>query len=79
MRKKKTKDSGGFQENLVFCTECGKELDNICFDDKQMNDKDYLEKHHEKCRKTGKFKGDICSRMFIANDSGIEEIFLDED
>ena len=79
MKKKKSKSSGELKEDLLFCTECGKELDNICFDEKQMNDKDYLQKNHDNCRKTGKFKGEMCSRMFIANDSGIEEILLDED
>jgi len=77
MKKKITKKSEPLTDDVEFCTECGEELNELCFED-QVNDKEFLKKNHENCIKTGKFKGDVCSRMFIANDSGIEEILLDE-
>ncbi|MGD8780739.1 MAG: hypothetical protein PVH88_17465 [Ignavibacteria bacterium] len=52
--------------DLEFCTECGKSLDD--FDIVGIdNSFEALLKQFEQCRKNGRFKGDICSKLFIAN------------
>jgi len=76
MEKKKLHKMRPITEDVVFCTECGKELNDLCFKE-QVEDSEFLKRNFENCKKTGKFKGDICSRMFIADDSGIEDILLD--
>lgn len=49
-----------------FCTECGSALDDywMC-----RESKEYAEvlKHHFECQRNGKFKGAMCSRLFIAD------------
>jgi hypothetical protein len=53
------------QEKEQFCTECGEKLENFCFSD-EVTDIDALRIRHENCKKKNKFKGDSCSRLFIA-------------
>jgi hypothetical protein len=57
IKKDKTLDS------VRFCTECGKELENFSVSDNSSPEA-ALKQHHN-CRKTGKFDGDMCSRVFI--------------
>ncbi|MEI7811597.1 MAG: hypothetical protein WCJ01_04125 [Ignavibacteria bacterium] len=49
-----------------FCTECGEELDEYSLDNKSVDSK-LAKLRHENCKKTGKFKGDLCSRVFISD------------
>lgn len=49
---------------IKFCTECGEILENFSVSEMAKNPKAVIENFH-KCKKTGKFKGDICSKMFI--------------
>jgi hypothetical protein len=49
----------------VFCTECDKELDLFWLTDMASNRK-AVKDNHNNCKKTGKFKGQYCSRMFIS-------------
>lgn len=55
------------QNNGVFCTECGNELEDFAFSGKSKNRDSVLENHHN-CVRTGKFSGDICSKVFISDD-----------
>ncbi|MBA4312124.1 MAG: hypothetical protein C0417_05800 [Chlorobiaceae bacterium] len=48
-----------------YCTECGETLDDYCFS-KDVNNIEAIKQHHEQCKKTKKFNGDVCSRLFIA-------------
>ncbi|MCX6150406.1 MAG: hypothetical protein NTX22_07800 [Ignavibacteriales bacterium] len=48
---------------IKFCTECGEELDDFSVSDNSSSEA-ALKQHHN-CRKTGKFNGDMCSRVFI--------------
>ena len=50
----------------MFCTECESDLDNFCF---APNDYVDILKHHFECQRSGKFKGAICSKLFIADTS----------
>jgi hypothetical protein len=78
MHKNKTKKQNPLNEDVQFCTECGSELDEFCFKDQAAN-KEFLKRNHENCIKIGKFKGDVCSRLYIASDNDIDEIFLYEE
>jgi len=56
---------------LEFCTECDHDLDDFAFDEKSKSKKK-VQDNFANCRKTGKFKGEFCSKVFISED----EIFL---
>ena len=58
-----TKDST--QDNTKCCIECGSKLDDFCLSEDADN-LDAIRKHHEECKKIDRFKGDKCSRIFIA-------------
>lgn len=51
-----------------FCTECGSDLDDFWLYHKSEDYADILKNHFE-CQRSGKFKGAMCSKLFIA-DSG---------
>jgi hypothetical protein len=55
-----------------FCTECGRDLENFCFAPTANDYADIL-KHHFECQRTGKFKGSMCSKLFIA-DAGVSAL-----
>ena len=59
---------------IRFCTECGEQLDEFAFDERVENIKGILQTHHL-CKKTGKFKGECCSKLFIASEN--DELFED--
>ena len=50
----------------LLCTECDRELDLFWLTD-MASDKSEVKKHHEICKKTEKFKGEFCSKKFIAD------------
>lgn len=50
-------------KNVMFCAECGEELD---FFGIEGVDVKKIKERHKKCRETGKFKGDKCAMLFIA-------------
>jgi hypothetical protein len=53
--------------NIIrFCTACGEELEDFCFSDESLDPK-AVKKHHEKCKKIGKYDGEMCSRLFIVD------------
>ena len=66
----------------VYCTQCGATLDGFALSGKVL-DMAAIKKNFERCRKTGKFTGEFCSKLFIASpvdlDSLLEELrFTDE-
>lgn len=62
-KKKNTINTDGFVKNIRFCVECGKELDNYSLLDGETNEN--ARERFNECCKSGKFKGDFCSRIFI--------------
>jgi hypothetical protein len=60
---------------LKFCTECNEDLNNFDIDP-VIKGKDEVLANHENCKKTGKFKGDKCSKLFIEE---ADEAILPED
>jgi hypothetical protein len=61
------------EQKVIFCTECGDKLDNFCFTD-SASDVDAVKKHMEGCKREGRYKGDMCSRMFIADDKNFDQL-----
>jgi hypothetical protein len=50
---------------VEFCTECNATLENYCFSS-NVNDIESICKTLRQCKKQGKFSGDFCSKLFIA-------------
>jgi hypothetical protein len=48
----------------AFCTECGSDLDEFWLSPGAANYEDIL-KHHLECQREGRFKGSMCSKLFI--------------
>ena len=65
-------------QKVIFCTECGKDLENYCF---SMGTKDInaIKKNLAQCKKSGKFVGEFCSKLFIAGDDDLEDLFLNDE
>ncbi|MBN1299585.1 MAG: hypothetical protein JW995_00050 [Melioribacteraceae bacterium] len=65
------------KKDIIFCTECGQELEVFGIADNSVNI-EAVKKNFENCRKTGKFKGEICSKLFIISETE-DEFMIDED
>ena len=66
------------KQKVIFCTECGTELDNYCFT-RGSNDIEAIKMNLAQCKKIGKFAGEFCSKLFIAGDENLDYMFdLDE-
>jgi len=65
MKSTKTNSRRENEDKPLFCTECGEKLEDFCFSDEAENLK-ILRKHHEHCKKTNKFNGEQCAKLFIA-------------
>lgn len=79
MKKKNfiVKKENALRNNVIFCAECGEELTFFGIDG-SIIDLEKLKERHKNCKRTGKFKGDKCAMLFIAESN--EELFLgDED
>jgi len=77
-KKRDSADKMQKETTSLFCTECNEELDDFCFDNKSKNKK-AVRKRHSKCVKSGKFNGEFCAKIFISDDSLLDEIWLKED
>lgn len=53
------------QQQMLFCTECGASLDDFCFSG-TAKDIEAVKANQERCKRTGKFHGEMCSKFFIA-------------
>ncbi len=54
------------RNNVQFCSECGEDLNTFGLPGEELDLKK-IQEHHKLCKEKGKFKGDICSKMFIAD------------
>ncbi len=79
-QKKNIDDEEAFSnnENPLFCTECDKELDAFWMSNKSKNP-DAVRINHKNCRKTGKFKGEFCSKLFIIDKDTLEGIWKEDE
>lgn len=64
-------------QKVIFCTECGTELDNYCFTN-GSKDIYAIRMNLAQCKKSGRFAGEFCSKLFIADDENLEQVFGDE-
>lgn len=53
-------------KGINFCAECGEELDMYGIDGGEI-DLEKVNARHKLCKETGKFKGDLCAMLFIAD------------
>ena len=58
-------------DNPMFCTQCDSALDTFWMSD-MANNTDAVISNHENCKKIGKFKGEMCSRLYIVSNDDIE-------
>jgi phosphoserine phosphatase len=63
-------------KQTIFCSECGEDLELFGVVDKNIDLKKVKERYHN-CKEKGKFKGDKCAMLFIAEpneDSDVDEV-----
>jgi hypothetical protein len=56
------------KSNVAFCAECGEELDMFGVSSSKI-DLEKIKERHKQCKEKGKFKGDKCSMLFIADET----------
>jgi hypothetical protein len=52
------------RQRKTFCTECGTDLDEFWLSSGPSSYEDVL-KHHLECQRAGRFKGTMCSKLYI--------------
>ena len=53
---------------IAFCAECGEELDMFGVSGSKIN-LEKIKERHKHCKEKGKFKGDKCAMLFIADET----------
>jgi hypothetical protein len=66
MKRKKYlhKKDHSLKKSVVFCSECGDDLEMFGISEVDV---DKVKERHKHCREIGKFKGDTCAMLFIAD------------
>jgi hypothetical protein len=54
------------KKEIRFCSECGEDLDSFGIDGAEI-DLEKIQERHRNCKDKGKFKGDKCAMLFIAD------------
>jgi hypothetical protein len=62
------------KEKEIFCTECGALLENFCFSS-SVNDTDAIKKNLAQCKKSGKFVGEFCAKLFISDVDPLDSLW----
>lgn len=68
------KKENGLNKNVVFCTECGEDLELFGM---EKVDIQKTKERYRRCKESGKFNGDKCAMLFIA-ESGDDLLNDDE-
>jgi len=64
--------------DVRFCLNCN-DMDDLAVSE-EAEDLDQLQKRFQNCNDTGKFDGDMCARLFVADDNIDDpDLFADED
>ena len=65
-------------DDVRFCLNCN-DMDDLATSD-ESQDLDALRKRFNNCKESGRFDGDLCARLFVAED-GIADpsVFADDD
>ena len=61
------KKDSSIKSNVQFCSECGEDLEKFGISSGNI-DVAKVKERHKRCRESGKFKGDKCAMLFIADD-----------
>jgi hypothetical protein len=64
--------------DIKFCTKCQAELDNLAFEPENL-DLEKAKARFNKCVDTGRFDGDLCARVFIAQENQFLTIWDEDD
>ena len=66
-KKKRHQDEENKEVKVIkFCVECQDDLENFSVTP-TVEDLEAIKKNFENCRATGKYKGELCSKIFIAS------------
>ena len=76
MRQKKFihNKENSIKKNTVFCAECGEALELVGI---EKVDIQKIKERHKNCRKIGRFNGDKCAMLFIAEAN--EDLFTEDE
>jgi hypothetical protein len=66
-----------YPDKPAFCTQCDKDLDDFWMD-KRADNPELVRRNHERCVKSGKFKGDFCAKLFIISSDDFEGAWFRE-
>jgi hypothetical protein len=74
MKKQSLNTSKSLNKNFEpqFCTECDEQLEHFFLDPIAV-DRNAVKDHFKHCKASGKFKGEICSKLFISSDDFEEQ------
>ena len=64
------------EEPPLYCTQCGATLEGFALSGK-AEDLSAIRGNFELCRKTGKFTGEFCSKLFIASPVDLDTLLDD--
>jgi hypothetical protein len=71
-KKKSTSDKElAVKNSITFCAECGEDLSMFGIEEV---DRRKVEERHKNCKEKGKFKGDVCSMMFISDEKELPPV-----
>ncbi len=73
MKRKKIEEKLNVEKSdTEYCIECGEVLEDFSVDD---NSKDIkaVKENFENCKHTRKFKGDVCSKLYIVSENDVSE------
>ena len=65
------------KQKEVFCTECGTSLRNFCVS-KDADDLKAIKRSLAQCRKSGKFVGEFCAKLFIGDSNTLDSLWEKE-
>ena len=64
--------------DVQFCTKCQVELDNLALEPDNL-DLEKVKARFNNCVKTGRFEGDLCARIFIAQENQFIDLWNEDD
>ena len=75
--KKPTTRKDLLKERTIFCTQCDAELENFCFS-RGAEDIEAIKKTLDQCKRKGKFVGEFCAKLFVADPRTLDTLWDDE-